>query len=64
MLRKCPYEQNLDCDGQERVDEYYRQLMDAMNLGIPVCFISGANCPVDYIQCMKLRAYCEKQNQR
>ena len=31
---------------------------------VPVCFISGANCPVDYIQCMKLRAYCEKQNQR
>ncbi|MBE6461769.1 MAG: hypothetical protein E7006_02905 [Alphaproteobacteria bacterium] len=65
MLRKCPYEQNLDCDGQERADEYYHQMMESMLSNKPAYFIINTTCPVDYMQCLKLRAYQEKmQNQK
>ncbi len=63
MLRKCPYEQNLDCDGQERADEFYRQMQDAMYANKPVYFLTGGACAAYAGECAKLRAFREAQQQ-
>ncbi len=64
MLKNCPYEKGLLCDGKERADEFYRQMMESMLINRPAYYITGGECPAYSAECLKLRAFREKQQKQ
>lgn len=60
----CPYEPKLQCDGKERTDEFYRQMMESMLENKPAYFISGSECAARSGDCIKLIAFREKQQKQ
>ncbi len=60
----CPHENGLDCTQTERLDEFYRQMEDAMLQNKAVYFLTGGKCPVSRSGCMKLRDFREKQQKQ
>lgn len=65
MLHVCPHEKGLLCSGNDRTDEYFRQMMEALLENKPAYFVTGSECAAYAQNCLKLRAYREKrQNQR
>lgn len=61
MSPYCPYESKLLCDAKERADEFYRQMMETMHTNKPAYFITGCECAAYSAECLKLRAFREKQ---
>lgn len=60
----CPYENGIKCDAKERLDEFYRQMQDAMYANKPVYFVTGGACAAYANECAKLRAFREAQQQK
>ena len=65
MLDCCPYEPELKCARVERMDEFYRQMQEAMLHNKNFAFITGGVCPAWNNDCLKLREYrAQLQKQR
>lgn len=60
MPEKCPFEEKLNCSPTERLDEFYRNMDDAMLSNKPMYFITGGKCGVFASECMRLREFREK----
>ena len=56
-LNSCPFERKLECKETERVDEFYRQMSEAMLANAPVYFLTGSRCPANATNCIKLLEY-------
>ena len=64
MQSNCPHELDLECTQTERLDEFYRQMEDAMLQNQSVYFLTGGKCPVSGFSCAKLRDFREKQQKQ
>ena len=60
----CPHEEGLDCTQSERLDEFYRQMDDAMLQNKTVYFLTGGECPVSGFTCAKLRDFRARQQKQ
>lgn len=60
----CPHDNGLECTQNERLDEFYRQMEDAMLQNKEVYFLTGGMCPVSRLSCMKLRDFRERQQKQ
>ncbi len=63
-LNSCPCERKLECKETERVDEFYRQMSEALLANAPVYFLTGGRCPANPVDCIKLREYKIRQLQK
>ena len=61
MSDKCPCAKNLVCSQAERMDEFYRQMSEAMLQNKPVYYLTGGQCPAFSSECMKLREFRARQ---
>lgn len=64
MANTCPYSLELECDEMYRVDEFYRQMSEAMLQNRPIFFVSNGRCVAQAADCMKLREFKFKQLQQ
>ena len=65
MSKYCPkIDGKLECTQQERLDELYRQMEEALLSNKQWAFLTGGECPAYACDCLKLRAYLEKQKSK
>lgn len=65
MPSNCPRcRSKLECSQQERLDEFFRQMEEAMLSNKQWAFLTGGDCPAYACDCLKLRAHREKQKSK
>ncbi|MDW2958601.1 MAG: hypothetical protein R8M37_02225 [Alphaproteobacteria bacterium] len=65
MSKYCPKSNGkLECTQQERLDELYRQMDEALLSNKQWAFLTGGDCVANAYDCLKLRAYLEKQKSK
>ncbi len=64
MKQFCPYEKMLECTDKERLDEFYRQMQEAMLANNSMAFVTGVECAAWMSDCIKLRMFRAQQQKQ